>query len=239
MKSFELPRHVHACRTPDGIIFLDTRNDRYFGLGGKDADAIASVVRDWHEGSAAHIDDTSVSSDEVQPLAEALLERGLLIRSSSTNTHRARTAILPLKMTPLGLPTDRCRRANLLDLANFVMASSKAAWVLKWRTLESIELEMRSFRTERPENGFRRQGTAAEVAQVFQRLRRFFYSEKGRCLFNALSLMYFLRRYGHCPSWVIGVNGAPFAAHSWVQEGETALDGDPALICRFVPILVA
>jgi hypothetical protein len=78
-----------------------------------------------------------------------------------------------------------------------------------------------------------------EVAQVFRGLRRFFYSEKDRCLFSALSLMYFLRRYGHCPLWVIGVNTPPFAAHSWVQDGPTALDGDPTIICRYVPILVA
>jgi hypothetical protein len=119
------------------------------------------------------------------------------------------------------------------------MASARAAWVLKWRTLEYIESEMRSFRTHRPDNGPRGEGTAVEVAQVFRGLRRFFYSEKDRCLFSALSLMYFLRRYGHCPLWVIGVNTPPFAAHSWVQDGPTALDGDPTIICRYVPILVA
>jgi hypothetical protein len=183
--------------------------------------------------------DTSMSSGELQPLAEALLERGLLIRSSPNNAHRPRTAIPALKMTPPGLTTDMCRGARPLDVANFVVACSRAAWVLKWKSLEMIELEMRSVRTHHSENKPRHDDTAAELAQVFRRLRRFFFSEKNRCLFNALSLMYFLRRYGHFPLWVIGVNTAPFSAHSWVQEGPTTLDGDPAVICHFVPILVA
>jgi hypothetical protein len=180
-----------------------------------------------------------MSSGELQPLAEALLERGLLIRSSSSNAHRPRTAIPPLNMTPPGLTTDMCRAARPLDVANFVVACSRAAWVLKWKSLEMIELEMRSVRTDHRENKPRHGDTAAELAQVFRRLRRFVFSEKNRCLFNALSLMYFLRRYGHFPLWVIGVSTAPFSAHSWVQEGPTALDGDPAVICHFVPILVA
>lgn len=239
LKSFELPQHVHACRTSNGIIFLDTRKDRYFGLSGKQADAIASMVRDWPERSAAYFGDTSMSPEDPQPLAQALFEQGLLVRSSSISVARPITAIPPLEMTPPGLPTDNCRGARLLDIANFVVACTRAAWALKLKSLEWIELEMRSVRAEHPEGQPHHGDTAAQLAQVFRRLRRFFFSEKNRCLFNALSLMYFLRPYGHFPLWVIGVNPAPFAAHSWVQDGPTALDGDPAVICHFVPILVA
>lgn len=239
LKDFELPRHVHACRTSDGVIFLDTRNDRYFGLGGKDADAIASVVRDWPEPNDACIGNTLTSPGELQPLAQVLLERGLLIRSSPGNAHHAKTVVTPLKMTPPGLTTDKCRAARPLDVANFVVACSRAAWVLKRKSLESIELEMTSVRAGNHGIKPGDSCTAAELAQVFRRLRRLFFSEKNRCLFNALSLMYFLRRYGHFPLWVIGVNTAPFSAHSWVQDGPIALDGDPAVICHFVPILVA
>ncbi len=239
LKTFELPQHVHACRTSDGIIFLDTRNDRYFGLSGKHAEAIASVVREWSGPGDACTDDTSSSPDELQPLAQALLERGLLIRSSPSNAHPARTVITPLEMSPPGLTTDRCRAARPLDVANFVVACARAAWVLKRRSLELIEMEMSSVRAGHHGVNPRHGDTAVELAEVFRRLRRFLFSEKNRCLFNALSLMYFLRRYGHFPLWVIGVNTAPFSAHSWVQDGPTALDGDPAVICHFVPILVA
>jgi len=239
LKNFALPQHIHACRTSDGIIFLDTRNDRYFGLGGKHADVIASVVRDWPEGGAAFSADACMSPEEIEDLAEGLLERGLLTRSSSAEIRRFRTPIPKVEMTQPGLTPDNCRCARLVDVVNFVVACFRAAWILKWRSLESIELEMRSFRASSTQTKPRQVGTAAELAEVFRRLRRYFFSEKDRCLFNALSLMYFLRHYGHSPLWVIGVNTSPFAAHSWVQEGQTPLDGDPALICRYVPILVA
>jgi hypothetical protein len=52
-------------------------------------------------------------------------------------------------------------------------------------------------------------------------------------------LIFFLRCYGCFPYLVIGVKTAPFAAHSWVQEDGIVLDGDPASVGHFVPILVA
>ena len=78
-----------------------------------------------------------------------------------------------------------------------------------------------------------------EHVQAFRRLRRLFFSEKDRCLLNALALVLFLRRYGYFPLFVIGVKTRPFAAHSWVQHEQILLEGDPANICHFVPILVA
>jgi hypothetical protein len=75
--------------------------------------------------------------------------------------------------------------------------------------------------------------------QIFRRLRRLFFSEKNRCLFNALALVLFLQRYGHFPLFVIGVKTRPFGAHSWVQHEQILLDGEPASVCHFVPILVA
>jgi len=236
--TFELPPHVYACRTPEGIVFLDTKHDRYFGLSGKKADAIAALVHNWPGGTGAHADPTPVSADELQEMVRTLIERGLLIRRSTDTARRARISVPLLNMVEPALRTDKCRGTRLLDLIYFVVACSRAAWVLKCKSLESIELEMSSVRT-RHRCPPRPRDTALELTQIFRDLRRFLFSEKNRCLFNALSLMYFLRAYGHFPMWVIGVRTAPFCAHSWVQEGQTVLDGDPAIICHFVPILAA
>jgi hypothetical protein len=239
LQTLQLPRHVYVCRTADAIVFLDTRKDCYFGLSGKDADVLAAALHDGHEQSALCVNESLTLPAELRQLTRTLIERGLLTQSRPAGVSRIRTSVPPLEMIPPRLTTDTCRPARAADVANFIVACSRAAWALKWRSLEDIEFEIHSVREKMSSRTTPRNPTALELAQVFRRLRRFVFSEKNRCLFNALSLMYFLRRYGHFPYWVIGVKTAPFAAHSWVQQERIALDGDPALICHFVPILAA
>jgi hypothetical protein len=123
-----------------------------------------------------------------------------------------------------------------LDLANFLLASARAAGSLRWSSLEHIASAVTSARREEEPSALL---ATLELARVFQRLRRWFFSEKNRCLFNSLSLVYFLQRYGYFPYWVIGVQTAPFAAHAWVQRDRIVLDGDPEKVGHFAPILVA
>jgi hypothetical protein len=70
-------------------------------------------------------------------------------------------------------------------------------------------------------------------------LRLWTFTERDRCLFSALSLIFFLQHYRCFPYFVIGVKAAPFAAHSWVQRDGLVLGGNPASVGHFVPILVA
>jgi hypothetical protein len=232
-----LPRHVCACRTDDGIVFLDTRRDRYMGLGG--ASALADVVCNWP--GRETVGDTAVStlSHELREVADALIQGGLLAESLGKEVPKARPVAPALEMKAPGLTVATPRRTRLVDVARFLAAWVKALWSLRWRSLESIELDLQ--RARERSNPERKPDLDATVslAQVFFRLRRFAFSEKNRCLLSALSLVYFLRPYGHFPHFVVGVKTGPFAAHSWVQQGQTVLDGEPANVCHFVPILVA
>jgi Transglutaminase-like superfamily len=239
VQTFHLPRHVSACRTDEGIVFLDTRHDRYFGFCGQHMDALGTVVQDWPGGNPPYVDPTSTPPAELQKMLQALVERGLITESTTGTPSEARTLAPPLKMLQPQVTVDRCRAATAIDVVNFLLACSRAAWRLKWQSIEDIMRELASVRCKAQHRSASSVATTIELAQVFRHLRRFFFSERNRCLFNALSLVYFLRRYEYFPLWVIGVKTAPFGAHSWVQQGEIALDGDPAVLCHFVPILAA
>lgn len=128
------------------------------------------------------------------------------------------------------------RALGLVDLIYFTLACLQALWLLKRQPLGVIASRVSAAR--RKDESPDLVGLFAQV-QAFRRLRRLFFSEKDKCLLNALALVIFLRHYGHFPLFVIGVKGRPFGAHSWVQQDRFLLDGDPASVCHFVPILAA
>jgi hypothetical protein len=235
---YHLPRYVHVCRTDDGIVFLDARRDRYFGLGGTRADGLSDLVLDWpnHVVTPETVDPPGVTSPDLKRLADSLVTKGLLCAGRPEELRREERVLPSLAMDPPRTTAYTSDVPRVTELTNFALACLKARWHLRRSSLESIASEVTAARNERGHSDF---SNALELVQVFRRLRSLVFSEKNRCLFNALSLVYFLRRYGHFPYFVIGVKTAPFAAHSWVQQEQVVLDGDPASICHFVPILVA
>jgi hypothetical protein len=74
---------------------------------------------------------------------------------------------------------------------------------------------------------------------IFKSVRPFVYTRHGKCLFDSLTLTYFLSSYGVCPTLVFGVRVNPFQAHAWVQHGSYTLNTTPEYSRRFTPILAA
>jgi hypothetical protein len=238
-QSLYLPGHVCACKTDDGIVFLDTRHDRYFGLGGECASALADSISNWPGRQRYTQESAAMLPQELQAMANALFERGLLAQGPIDSVPTARAVIPKLTIQSSGLAAAARSAVRPLDLLRFISACARAAWSLRWRSLESIELGVRAGRARLEMQAAANARDALELTRVFFKLRRWLFSEKNRCLLNALSLVYFLRPYGHFPYFVVGVKTGPFAAHSWVQQDHTVLDGEPASVCHFVPILVA
>ncbi len=236
---FHLPKHVCACRTDDGIVFLDTRHDRYFGLGGECASALVNAICNW-PGHPPNSGSEALSlPHELREVANALIERGLLAQGDINQIPNARALVPRLAMRSPTVTATRGRAIRLIDVAHFLTAYFKAAWLLQRRSLEFIESSLSSARQRVKAPPRIDVDGAVELAWVFFKLRRWVFSEKNRCLLNALSLVYFLRYYGYYPHFVVGVKTGPFAAHSWVQQEHLVLDGEPASVCHFVPILVA
>jgi hypothetical protein len=172
----------------------------------------------------------------VQRAGDNLIERGLLCRGGDEKNLMLRTSVPPLSMDLPRAVVEARGALRPVDLIYFALACTQAVWLLKRQPLEVIASRVTAARrNDEPLDLV----DAFGRVQVFRRLRRLVFSEKDRCLLNALALVLFLRRYGHFPLFVIGVKTRPFGAHSWVQHQQILLEGDPASVCHFVPILVA
>lgn len=237
-RCYYLPPHVYACRTDEGVIFLDAKRDRYFGLGGVAVTTLPHFIENWTVGDRGHLTSSEppLLSLEAQRVADNLIERGLLRRCGDQETPIHRRTVPPLAMDLPRAATAADRPLRWVDFFYFAIACVHALWLLKRLSLETIASQVTAAR--RAESSLDLVEIFRQI-QVFRRFRRLFFSEKNRCLLNALALVLFLRRYGHFPLFVIGVKAGPFAAHSWVQHEGILLDGNPASICHFVPILVA
>lgn len=58
------------------------------------------------------------------------------------------------------------------------------------------------------------------------------------CLLDAIAIVRFLAERGLYAHVVFGVTGTPFAAHSWAQAGELALNDTIGRITAHTPIRV-
>jgi hypothetical protein len=184
--------------------------------------------------------DPPVDLKRLDRLADSLVRRGLLCRASDESDDEGprapRQQLAPPQIDPPQLDGVNTRSPRLSDLANFLFACLRATWSLRWYSLGDIASGVTGARRDKGQTAL---PATLELARVFQRLQRWFFSGKNRCLFNALSLVYFLQRYKHFPHFVIGVQTAPFAAHAWVQWDRIVLDGDPENVGHFAPLLVA
>lgn len=230
---FWLPRHIYLCRTQDGLVLLDIRRDRYFGLGEGQARALALVIEGWPVESR----DTTV--ERATHIARLLADKGLLTRDAAEGKPAAPVSLnQTATMVAMGQDSREWRKPGLIDAFNFLFACFSASWALRVRKLEGV-----IWHTERRKQNALRNGVAfndrkaAELVGVFRRLRRFAFTGKDECLFQALALVNFLSRYRVYPTWVIGVKTCPWSAHSWVQEGEFVLDATPEEASSYTPIL--
>ncbi len=198
--------------------------------------ALASLVEGWPAEDAS-VDDTTPPDGA---LAQSLCERGVLTPTSASAPDA--TPTVPSHSLPAGdtefmsweQMSSRNVRAHYLFA--FLLSMSLAFLFLKARSLQAavLRLERRRHRIP-PAIDWAK---ARECLSAFSYVRMFFYARRARCLFDSLVLMEFLALYGVHPQWVIGVRMRPFGAHSWVQHERWVLNGTPAFVRHFTPILV-
>jgi len=236
--TFWLPKHVHFCSTETGVIFLDLRADRYFGLSDAQARVLQTVVEGWSATGLATPAEDSANHERACTVAEQLFEMGLLTRDARQG-RLARPASAPQEylMGAAGLALELRRKIRLRDVARFAMACISAAVSLRFLELETVvrratarKVRHQGSQTTPPEN-------LNEIVAAFRTLRSYTFTARGKCLFHSVALINFLAAYGIYPTWVIGVRTSPFGAHSWVQHGKYVLDATPESMCFYTPIL--
>jgi hypothetical protein len=127
-------------------------------------------------------------------------------------------------------------RVRARDIARFLRASAVAGFALRRSSIQSVVKRVR-------ERKAAHSGTpvdlvaARELVGAFAHLRPLLFGAQDACLFDSLSIVELLARRGIFPTWVFGVQTAPFAAHCWVQDGDVVFNDSPERVRRFTPIL--
>lgn len=236
MNHYLLHRYVHLCATEKSAILMDLRHDAYIGLDQVQASALSKLVRGWPASNSASDD----ANDDKNALAfaEQLVRRHLLTKDDSQGKDCHPLMLEPVETSLVDKYSDLAAQIRPGDIGKFLMACLRAKLGLSCLTLEKV--------VRRMEQRKLRQHDASEVLDLnrlqalmvkFHYLRSFAYTSRGNCLFDSLVVIEFLAAYRLFPVWVIGVNPKPFAAHSWVQQGNLVLNGEPGFVRTFTPIV--
>jgi len=234
-----LPSYVHACRTQDSVILLDLRHDRYFALGGAQAEALEGTVAGWPPIEAQFKAEIGPTAATAAAVAKRLLKEGLLAESTGGVTASSPPLLDLRKLTTAGgIDINPRVRVRLADCVRFTAACLRAAAELRWRSLEAVVASVE----RRKQLALAREQAPAvseivELVSVFRTLKTLAFTSHGHCLYHSLALLHFLAYYGAYPAWVLGVRTTPWRAHSWTQWEGVVLDDSPTNVRCFTPIL--
>jgi len=118
----------------------------------------------------------------------------------------------------------------------FIRALLMAVYLTRFKSFAAIVARFdRSRRRNTGEFDLERAGA---LLSAYHYIRTWTFARAGRCLLDSIALVEFLRIYGVHASWVVGVQLRPFSAHSWVQHERWVLNGTPAFVREYMPIIV-
>lgn len=234
-----LAAHVHACATADGVVLLDLRRDRYFGIERAQARVLSTRVADF----PLPVSPQQRFGESPSQLRPTLIDS--LVRANLLTLHKPQR-VVPISsvvtrtkaLTSLRVRATVNRSIRVQHVAHFMMACTQAKWSLRTRQIERVVADAVSRKTAAPDpqKGFDFD-SAVELVSIFRYLRRYAFTAHGQCLFHSLALMHFLAYYGLFPTWIIGVKTSPWGAHSWVQQDAVVLDSSPEQVSPYIPIL--
>jgi len=221
-----IPEWVHVCFTNDGAVFLDIRNNEYFGLDRAQSEQVRRLI-DGHP-----------IRQDADPLASELVRRGLMTTTLDRSRPFVRTEIAtPTEFLADGL-LDKPNRVRFLHVVRFVTACLAVATALRFRSLEYAIVRARKRKMKLANRGCSRSlEEAKELVAIFTYLRPIFYVALDHCLYDSLVLSDFLQRHGVQCTCVFGVKTLPFVAHCWVQIGPHVANSNPQVVATYEPIL--
>jgi Transglutaminase-like superfamily len=217
MTGYRLRDGVSFCRVSGTHVFLDLLADRYFGLSDR----------------LNHIFERIVAGEMVSRCEAAPLLRSGLLLACDTDARP-----LPCNVTPLAL-SDAARlqsRVRLRSIAGALV--SRARWTLRVKRRGLAE-NIAAFERWQHQ-GCKQSPSSTALTEMVRSydLAALLWSERDRCLPNALALAHDLTRHGLVVQLVFAIRIDPFQAHCWIQCGGTPLRTDPDVLRGFTPILV-
>jgi hypothetical protein len=236
-----LNRWASFCQTPDGIIFLNLRSNRYLGLGHLEARVLPAFVPDWPATAA----DTAAVVEyppehRVSSLLESLQTKGILTLRQADGRPAIQVSVrLNHELHVTAMDRD-VPGTGVRHLLRFCLSLATVTLLLKVSNLDAIVSRL----VRRNEKLRRRArvvppGRVRELVGAFKSMRLWVYTTANECLFDSLVISTFLQRCGVPVTFVIGVSTRPFAAHAWAQHEDTVLNDTLERTDGFVPIVAS
>jgi hypothetical protein len=228
-----LHRDAYLCQTEDGAVLMNVRTEKYFGLPHAHVAAIRTRVADWPftQGEAGQA--LPVTADET---ADLLLQSGLLTAVPNEGKPAHMTVVkvtdaIPFKGTIADPP-----RPSIQHIWAFLTAIARAKLDLKRTSLVDTMARVQKRKAQVVEAPIDH-AKLLHLVRIYRLLTAFAYTATDFCLFDSLALVEFLARCDVFPTWVIGVRTRPFAAHSWVQQGDLILNDQLERIQEYSPLM--
>lgn len=227
--------HVRACHVDGQVILLDLQRGKYIGVGGSMLHQISEHVVDWPAGAA--VDVTHAQPAAVSSWIKQLHQQNLLVDASTAPLARVEVC------TPLQTMSDATGIAQVglrwRSLGRLIGSAICAARWLRRDSLSTIAGKVNHMRpgARTPADSACSDELADAVAS-YHRMRPLIMTSHDKCLHDSLTLLRYLAAHNMYPRWVVGVRIRPFAAHSWVQAGDTVLNDLHERVRGFTPILV-
>jgi hypothetical protein len=233
-----LASHVCACESDGQVILLDLRRNKYIGVGGRQAGALADAIDGWPACHSTRRE--SIAASDVDSLVQPLLSQGLVAPADRPLDPLFNGAIEEATASLDAEDAMDDAAVNAGRVYRMIRGAALAAMWLRLRSLLSIAqaVSARRARLESEPGSVASPEAMRTAVAAYEKLRPLVFTARDRCLHDSLALVGFLAAEGMFPCWVIGVQTQPFGAHSWVQSGGTVLNDHPDRVRRFRPILV-
>lgn len=222
---FGLREDIRVCIVGGAAVFLDIASGRYFSL----SSASSPAFERWYSGA-------KLSDEDIAGL-QRLREVGILVAATAAVTQpRSRIADLPLPQSAVDLRGGRPGPRSIVIALILRLVWSRR--VKRWPFARLIARISQSAASADEVIPLKVTLKLDEMVRAFEIIDLVLGSHD-QCLARSLALTDACRRSGLPAELVIGVQTAPFAAHSWVQQGTRALNEKPDRAQHFTPILVA
>lgn len=237
MPPYLLAPHVYPCVSGQHVVLMDLERDKYVAVA--PAHRLAEWVRGWPVQAARAGGEDRNPDGAADALLSQMLAHGMLVSDPYVGKPAVPISTVRAQGSLVEFDLDERPQARAADLSRLAASHLRARLSLALRPIQSIVEAVR----ERKARGAGQRAPAdanrlrARV-RAFTRLRPLFYTVRGACLLDSLTLLNFLSAEGIHPDWVFGVKTEPFDAHCWVQQGEMLLNDVPDRVRQYSPLLL-
>ncbi len=213
---------IHYCFANGRTALLDIRRDRYLALPDALDQAFQALAqgRDPSTIEAAAIDD--------------LIEDGILVRSRTDVAWSPAATIVRPTESLVDTPANAHADPGMFARAYVRQRITNRSSLRLPDIVEDIRSDLEAVGPNRSSSP----APHSLRALTSYLATRWLISTRDQCLTQSATLFHFLAHYGWRPQFVVAVRMAPFAAHAWLQAGESVLNDRLDHVMPYTPILV-